>query len=223
MRKNKQHRRAGGVAHRSRRGDGSLQSNSVGLESVNQKSRIGPQGLSLTSDALQFKEAAASVARDPIKPGTVKAISGSFMARTDKLASIWTDNASKGSKISHAKKRSTMVLTGSEKMGSTSDRLSQVSPKLEDPVTSGLEYTSEQIRQRIKGDHSLGMDCLYRVKLKHREQALRIVAPFVEFALNPPKKSPALVDREVTIKTSRNQTTREQASRFAGSQDLQAG
>lgn len=32
------------------------------------------------------------------------------------------------------------------------------------------------------------MDSLYRVNIKHKKQAFRIVAPFVEFALNPPKK-----------------------------------
>lgn len=53
---------------------------------------------------------------------------------------------------------------------------------------SQQEWTSEEIREEIRNDLSLGMDSLYRVKIKHHEQAFRIVAPFVEYALNPPKK-----------------------------------
>ena len=39
----------------------------------------------------------------------------------------------------------------------------------------------------IKNDLSLGMDSLYRVKLKEQENSFRIVAPFIQYALNPPK------------------------------------
>jgi len=53
---------------------------------------------------------------------------------------------------------------------------------------SSQEWTSEQIREEIKNDLTLGMDSLYRVKIKHPKQNFRIVAPFVEYALNPPKK-----------------------------------
>lgn len=41
---------------------------------------------------------------------------------------------------------------------------------------------------KIKNDHSLGLDSLYRCKIKHEEMPMRIVAPFIEHALNPPKK-----------------------------------
>lgn len=42
---------------------------------------------------------------------------------------------------------------------------------------------------KIRNDHSLGLDSLYRSKnIKHHENTFRIVAPFIEHALNPPKK-----------------------------------
>ena len=49
--------------------------------------------------------------------------------------------------------------------------------------------SEDEIRDRIRNDHSLGMDSLYRVKIKFRDQAFRIVAPFVEHALKPQNKS----------------------------------
>ena len=47
----------------------------------------------------------------------------------------------------------------------------------------------------IKNDLSLGMDSLYRVKLKDQENSFRIVAPFIDYALNPPKKFTNQIDR----------------------------
>jgi hypothetical protein len=41
------------------------------------------------------------------------------------------------------------------------------------------EWTQEEIMDEIKNDLSLGMDSLYRVKLKEQENSFRIVAPFI--------------------------------------------
>lgn len=41
---------------------------------------------------------------------------------------------------------------------------------------------------KIRNDHSLGLDSLYNnPKVIHPETSFRIVAPFIEHALNPPK------------------------------------
>jgi len=50
---------------------------------------------------------------------------------------------------------------------------------------SGHGLTSREVRKRIKTDYNVGMDQLYRVPLKDEENALRIVAPFIDHALNP--------------------------------------
>jgi hypothetical protein len=42
--------------------------------------------------------------------------------------------------------------------------------------------------EKIKGDHSMGLDSLYNGRIRHEQSPLRIVAPFIEYALNPPKK-----------------------------------
>ena len=52
---------------------------------------------------------------------------------------------------------------------------------------SKKEWTSEQIRDEIRRDLRLGMDSLYRVNIKEKKMPFRIVAPFVEHALNPPR------------------------------------
>lgn len=49
-------------------------------------------------------------------------------------------------------------------------------------------YTSEEMMEKIKGDTSMGLDSLYNGRIKHEEMPMRIVAPFIEYALNPPKK-----------------------------------
>ena len=41
--------------------------------------------------------------------------------------------------------------------------------------------------ERIRNDHSLGLDSLFRVKINYGDPKLRIVAPFVEAALKPRK------------------------------------
>ena len=53
---------------------------------------------------------------------------------------------------------------------------------------AGISY--QELKKKIKIDNTLGMDALYRVKLKQEDtdRGLRIIAPFVEFALNPPKE-----------------------------------
>jgi hypothetical protein len=55
-------------------------------------------------------------------------------------------------------------------------------------VVDNKWYTSEEMLEKIKGDHSMGLDSLYNGRIKHEEMPLRIVAPFIEYALNPPKK-----------------------------------
>jgi hypothetical protein len=47
---------------------------------------------------------------------------------------------------------------------------------------------------KIRNDHSLGLDSLYRTNIKHHETSFRIVAPFIEHALNPPKKPKKAAD-----------------------------
>lgn len=51
------------------------------------------------------------------------------------------------------------------------------------PLETGLEYTDEEIRQRVMRDRDFGLDLIYRVKLKQKEEAIRIVAPFIDCAL----------------------------------------
>lgn len=61
----------------------------------------------------------------------------------------------------------------------------------EEEVSSVVDnkwYTSEEMLEKIKGDHSMGLDSLYNGRVKHEEIPMRIVAPFIEYALNPPKK-----------------------------------
>ena len=55
-------------------------------------------------------------------------------------------------------------------------------------------YTSEEMLDKIRNDHSLGLDSLYRTNIKHHETSFRIVAPFIEHALNPPKKPKKAAD-----------------------------
>lgn len=47
---------------------------------------------------------------------------------------------------------------------------------------------------KIRNDHSLGLDSLYKTNIKHEETSFRIVAPFIEHALNPPKKPKKAAD-----------------------------
>jgi len=47
--------------------------------------------------------------------------------------------------------------------------------------------------ERIRNDHSLGLDSLFRVKINYGDPRLRIVAPFVEAALKPRKDCPEAV------------------------------
>lgn len=55
-------------------------------------------------------------------------------------------------------------------------------------------YTSDEMMEKIRNDHSLGLDSLYRTNIKHEETNFRIVAPFIEHALNPPKKPKKAAD-----------------------------
>lgn len=51
--------------------------------------------------------------------------------------------------------------------------------------------SEDEIMERIRNDHSLGLDSLFRVKINYGDPRLRIVAPFVEAALKPRKDKPA--------------------------------
>lgn len=53
----------------------------------------------------------------------------------------------------------------------------------------GQYFTSDEILDIIRKDHSLGLDSMYRVNIKDTEKNdMRLVAPFVEHALNPKKR-----------------------------------
>jgi hypothetical protein len=57
------------------------------------------------------------------------------------------------------------------------------------PNLAGRWFESEdEIREKIRNDHSLGMDSLYRVNIKFKDDKFRIVAPFIEHALKPRKE-----------------------------------
>ena len=53
----------------------------------------------------------------------------------------------------------------------------------------GQYFTSDEILDIIRKDHTLGLDSLYRVNIKETEKnGIRVVAPFIEHALNPKKR-----------------------------------
>ena len=53
----------------------------------------------------------------------------------------------------------------------------------------GQYFTSDEILDIIRKDHTLGLDSLYRVNIKDTEKNdIKIVAPFIEHALNPKKR-----------------------------------
>jgi hypothetical protein len=65
---------------------------------------------------------------------------------------------------------------------------------------------------KIRNDHTLGLDSLYRSKnIKYEENSFRIVAPFIEHALNPPKKLKSTDDdiynKSAAVKKESSHTT----------------
>ena len=72
------------------------------------------------------------------------------------------------------------------------------------PLETGLEYTDEEILQRVRRDQRYGLDLVYRVKLKEKKEPIRIVAPFVSCSLHPKYKPVgAMYESETEIKRTR--------------------